>query len=211
MKKRFNLKRLVIVLLLFLACVIGLLLLLICVAGLVLRYSNFHEMPPTELHRFLIYYTIEGDRTFGIDEDVVVDFYFGTDAQNEYNPTLSAERRSLVLRACSCPMPSEGKSQSSIQWRENDTQWLFSVKNFINDNYPLEPIENLKKNPELLGEPSFTDKIPKELFAYESGVIFMRAKCWSAGEIDMFLYYEQKEGTIYIQKVEGSGEVFVEQ
>ncbi len=67
MKKRFNLKRLGIVLLRLLACVIGLLLLLICVAGLVLKYTPFHEMPPT----------IE-DRTFDANEDIIIDFYCGT-------------------------------------------------------------------------------------------------------------------------------------
>ena len=207
MKKRFHLKRLGIVLLRLLACVIGLLLLLICVAALVLKYTPFHEMPPKETiieNMKMCYLIREEDRTFDANEDIIIDFYCGTSIPKNDRQYSQFKQLKVYAREYSGYSSISEVNDSFIEdWESNDfynSMILFSIDDFNAETYPIDVVSQGARNPELLGdENKISVTIPRELFTAEKGYVYIATNQKNETRCTVMLDYKYIGDKIYFE------------
>lgn len=129
--------------------------------------------------------------TFGLDDEVTIDLYYWRCVTKDLDCPDFAE-----LYVSSHPGGMEDAAHISNTLPVDEMELLLRIEEFYIENYP--PIQCDYNERIVYGEPTKTIVIPKHLFMYETGKIFLRFN-YNNGSNKRFLFYEKTDEQIILK------------
>ena len=147
-----------------------------------------------ELKIDLCHSIADEDRTFSMEEDVIINLYVGTSIKSEDIVREKGEEFFTQKTSIYAMRFDNSDPNITLGIFGNDEYELFeilSINEFCKETYPMVDINNLR-------EPNVV-VLPKELFVEESGIILIGFEFCGQG-IENRVYYKVKDNTIYLEK-----------
>lgn len=159
------------------------------------------HVPPKDVKSIQFYYSLKlDDRVFSIEEEVVLDLYFGCDyKRGEYN-NIDLLNLDVYITSYSYETVSE-----TSELKEVEKRVLLTLEDFCYEKYPTITYQQVS-DLTLLGEPTLSVVIPKEMFSSLKGIIYIHSYEFNESG-KMFLEYEKNGNDITIIHSKQSGEI----
>ena len=185
--------------------VLSKIILLLIVVPLVLLYActPVEDVTPTggtgkpvrqEAKLSLYHSVLDEDRTFSMDEDVIINLYVGTSIKSEEIVRKIGEEfytKKTSIYAMRFDNSDPDLTLGITRDNEDELFEILGVNEFCKEVFPIIDVNNLK-NPNRV-------VLPKELFVEESGVIVIGFEFMGYG-IENRVYYKIEDNAIYLEK-----------
>lgn len=133
--------------------------------------------------------------TFGLDEDVTIELFYGSNlTRDDYSVPSHQDAR---LYVSSHPGGDEVIAEIARESYFKEMECLFVIEEFYMDEYP--PIQYNEKDNKVFGEPTKILVLPKELFLYDAGKLLLKFSFMNGAWFE-YVFYEKSNGYIHLKK-----------